>query len=63
METSILFTPEEKNELVTLYKQLIVSAGDSVDKKSIEKVKGFLIQATQSDSLRRNVFGHESYHL
>jgi guanosine-3',5'-bis(diphosphate) 3'-pyrophosphohydrolase len=57
METSILFTPEEKNELVTLYKQLIVSAGDSVDKKSIEKVKGFLIQATQSDSLRRNVFG------
>lgn len=57
METNIFFTQEEKKELFALYRQLIVSAGDTVSKEIINKVKDYLIDATNNDSLNRNVFG------
>lgn len=57
METNIFFTQEEKKELFALYRQLIISAGDTVSKENINKVKDYLIDATKNDSLNRNVFG------
>jgi len=57
METNLFFTSEEKTELFSLYRKLIVSAGDSVSKGEIDKVKKYLITATQKDSLTRDVFG------
>jgi guanosine-3',5'-bis(diphosphate) 3'-pyrophosphohydrolase len=57
METSVFFTKEEKAELLSLYRQLIVSAGDTVSKEQIDRIKHYLIQATAFDHLTRNCFG------
>jgi GTP pyrophosphokinase len=57
METNIFFTQEEKKELFALYRQLKFSAGDTVSKEDIDKVKDYLIDATRNNSLNRNVFG------
>jgi len=57
METNLFFTSEEKTELFSLYRKLIVSAGDSVGKGDIDKVKKYLIAATQKECLTRDVFG------
>jgi guanosine-3',5'-bis(diphosphate) 3'-pyrophosphohydrolase len=57
METNIFFTSKEKATLFALYRKLIVSAGDSVSKEDIDKVKEYLIAATRNESLVRNVFG------
>lgn len=56
METNQFFTSEEKTELFSLYRKLIVSAGDSVGKGEIDKVKKYLIAAIQKESLTRDVF-------
>ena len=55
METNLFFTSEEKTELFSLYRKLIVSAGDSVGKGEIDKVKKYLIAATQKECLTRDV--------
>lgn len=57
METSLEFTSEEKKDLLVLYKQLIQSAGDSVSKKTVERVKKYLVGAIGTHQLKRNVFG------
>lgn len=57
METDIFFTPEEKTELFAMYRKLIKSAGDTVSKDNVIKLKRYLIAATRNGSLARNVFG------
>lgn len=56
MERATFFTEKEKKELFTLYKRLIHSAGDSIDKSEIRKLKEYLTQAIQSNNLKRNSF-------
>ncbi|MCD7899204.1 MAG: RelA/SpoT family protein [Bacteroides sp.] len=51
------FTPEEKKELFRLYKILIKSAGDSINRDETRKLKKYLVQAEESNQLKRNNFG------
>lgn len=57
MENISFFTKEEKAELFILYKQLLQSAGETLARKSIRKLKQYLIQAAQRNSLPRDCFG------
>lgn len=50
------FTESERTELFALYKQLIQSAGDSITRKDTRKLKMYLSQAAQNNSLQRNSF-------
>ena len=51
------FTPEERKELFSLYRQLLQSAGDSISWKDCQKLKKHLIKAVQCNGLQRNNFG------
>lgn len=57
MEHISFFTETEKKELFSLYKKLIKSAGDSISKSEIRKLKEYLTQAVASHNLKRNSFG------
>jgi len=57
MERAVFFTEKEKKELFTLYRKLINSAGDSIHKSQIRKLKEYLTQAVKSNHLKRNSFG------
>ncbi|MEG0038512.1 MAG: HD domain-containing protein, partial [Bacteroides sp.] len=57
MKDILFFTTPEKAELLNLYKQLIRSAGESIPKKDIRKLRQYLLQAVESDSLPRDNFG------
>lgn len=51
------FTEAEKKELFILYRKLIKATEDSVSKKEITKLKEYLAQAVNNNSLKRNSFG------
>ena len=57
MEEISFFNDKEKVELFALYKRLIRSAGDSITKENIRKLKKYLIYAAQCNNLPRNNFG------
>lgn len=56
MEDISFFTESERTELFALYKQLIQSAGDSITRKDIRKLKMYLTKAVQNNGLQRNGF-------
>lgn len=51
------FTTKEKEELFSLYKQLIISAGDSIQTGVRRKLKSYLTKAAKCNALQRNSFG------
>ena len=57
MEEREFFTPEEHKELFTLYKELLCLSDDMLRKCDCKKLKNLLVQAVQSNSLQRDVFG------
>lgn len=57
MEQISFFTKTEKKELFSLYKKLIKSAGESINKNEVGKLKKYLTRAVESDNLKRNSFG------
>ena len=57
MENISFFTKEEKAELFILYKQLLQSAGETLPRENRRKLKQYLIEAVQRNSLPRNCFG------
>ena len=57
MKDILFFTAPEKAELLNLYRQLIRSAGESIPKKDIRKLRQYLLQAVESDNLPRDNFG------
>lgn len=57
MASNTFFTENERIELFRLYKLLIKSAGESIPPKEIKKLKKYLIQAVETDHLKRNTFG------
>ncbi|MDR0746028.1 MAG: RelA/SpoT family protein [Mediterranea sp.] len=57
MERVTFFTEKEKKELFILYRKLIGTAGDSISKKDIKKLKEYLAQIVNSNHLKRNSFG------
>ncbi|KAA6318237.1 GTP pyrophosphokinase rsh, partial [termite gut metagenome] len=57
MEEFLFFTETEKAKLLILYRKLIFSAGDSIGKETIKKVKRYLFEAVSCHNLQRNGFG------
>ena len=57
MDEKEFFTPEEHKELFHLYKELLCLSGDMLHKDDCKRLKNHLIQAAQSHSLQRDVFG------
>ncbi|KAA6333917.1 GTP pyrophosphokinase [termite gut metagenome] len=57
MEEVLFFTETEKARLLILYRKLLFSAGDSVSKETIRKVKKYLVEAVKYHNLSRNSFG------
>ena len=57
MEEISFFTTEEKAELFIVYKQLLQSAGETLSRENVRKLKQYLIQAAQRNNLPRNSFG------
>jgi GTP pyrophosphokinase len=57
MERVTFFTEKEKKELFILYRKLIGTAGDSIGKKEIGKLKEYLAQTVNSNHPGRNSFG------
>lgn len=51
------FATDEKKELFKLYRQLIQSAGDSIDPQETKRLKNYLVKAVESNNLKRNTFG------
>ncbi len=51
------FTKTEKAELTALYRRLMQSAGDSIAREDVKKLKNYLIQAAADNNLQRNNFG------
>ena len=51
------FTSEEKKELFSLYRHLMLSAGDSISWQDCQKLKKHLIKAAQCNGLQHNNFG------
>lgn len=51
------FTEDERARLITLYRQLTKSAGDSVSASDKIRLKKYISQATHNDFLKRNNFG------
>ena len=57
MKDILFFTEQEKVKLLSLYKQLIRSAGETIPRKDIQKLKRYFIQAVVNSSLPRDSFG------
>lgn len=51
------FTKTEKAELTALYRRLMQSAGDSIAREDVKKLKNYLIKAAADNNLQRNNFG------
>ncbi len=56
MEKLTFFTPEERIEFLSLYKELRLSAGNSVSLQSVKRLKETLINIAKSGVLRRTPF-------
>ena len=57
MEEFAFFTDTERVLLLSLYRRLLQSAGDSVSRKDFVQLKHHLISAAQANCLQRNSFG------
>lgn len=57
MESNAFFTPEERTELFSLYKRLLLLSKDTLQRDDCRKLKAHLIKATAGGRIPRNVFG------
>ena len=57
MEGNTFFTPQEHEQLITLYKRLLQLSKDTLQKDDCRKLKAHLVNAMQGGSIPRNVFG------
>jgi len=57
IEDISFFTKKEKGELISLYRQLLVSAGDSIARQEVLNLKRNLVRAARAHHLQRNNFG------
>lgn len=56
MEQTAFYKDGEKNQLLTIYKHLIRSAGDSISREEIRKLRAYLTEAVENNRLKRNNF-------
>ena len=57
MEENVFFTPEERVQLIPLYKKLLRLSKDTLQKDDCHKLKNHFIKAMSEGSIPRNVFG------
>ena len=57
METSAFFTPEERAQLIVLYRKLLQLSGDTLQKEDCRRLKAHLVHSIQANPLPRDVFG------
>lgn len=57
MEAKTFFTPQEREQLFTLYKRLLQLSGDTLQKDDCHKLKTHLMKAVADGNLPRNAFG------
>ena len=57
MEGNVFFTREERAELFSLYKRLLLLSKDTLQRDDCRKLKAHLIKATAGGGIPRNVFG------
>ncbi|MFR3186629.1 MAG: RelA/SpoT family protein [Phocaeicola sp.] len=57
MEGNVFFTREERAELFSLYKRLLLLSKDTLQRDDCRKLKAHLIKATAEGGIPRNVFG------
>lgn len=57
MEENVFFTPEERVQLILLYKKLLRLSKDTLQKDDCHKLKNHFIKAMSEGSIPRNVFG------
>lgn len=57
MEENVFFTPEERVQLIPLYKKLLRLSKDTLQKDDCHKLKNHFIKAMSESSIPRNVFG------
>ena len=57
MEYNDFFTPEEKEQLFSLYRKLLQLSGDTLRKGDCRKLKNHLINSIQSNRIQRDIFG------
>ena len=57
MEAKTFFTPQEREQLFTLYRRLLQLSGDTLQKDDCHKLKTHLMKAVADGNLPRNAFG------
>ena len=57
METNEFFTPEERAQLVSLYRKLLQLSGDALQKGDCRRLKAHLVHSIQANPIPRDVFG------
>ena len=57
MEAKTFFTPQEREQLLTLYRRLLQLSGDTLQKDDCHKLKTHLMKAVADGNLPRNAFG------
>ncbi|MCM1109095.1 MAG: RelA/SpoT family protein [Clostridium sp.] len=57
MNANVFFTPEEKEELRTLYRRLLKLSGNVLQADDCQKMKRHINEAGQKDLLKRDIFG------
>ena len=57
METNAFFTPEERVQLITLYRKLLQLSGDALQKGDCRRLKAHLVHSIQANPIPRDVFG------
>ena len=57
METSAFFTPEERAQLIVLYRKLLQLSGDALQKGDCRRLKAHLVHSLQTNPIPRDVFG------
>ena len=57
METNAFFTPEERAQLVSLYRKLLQLSGDALQKGDCRRLKAHLVHSIQANPIPRDVFG------
>lgn len=57
MEAKTFFTPQEREQLFTLYRRLLQLSGDTLQRDDCHKLKTHLMKAVADGNLPRNAFG------
>lgn len=57
MEETVFFTPEERKQLIELYRKLLQLTGETLHEDDCHKLKKYLIEAARNNSITRDVFG------